>query len=123
MASNTEDLALVRTLLAYDRTLMAWIRTSVSLISFGFTVYKFFQYLIETEKIQAPYSVYGPRRFGLTLIAIGVLTLAVSAIDYRHAMRVLAREHGTTYRSMTGIVAALMCIMGLSLLVIVFLRL
>ena len=46
MATN-EELALRRTFLAHERTLMAWIRTSVSLISFGFTIYKFFQYLAQ----------------------------------------------------------------------------
>ncbi len=40
-------LATDRTRLAHDRTLMAWVRTSTSLISFGFTIYKFFQYLQE----------------------------------------------------------------------------
>jgi uncharacterized membrane protein YidH (DUF202 family) len=38
--SNT-DLAFERTMLAYERTLMAWVRTAISLISFGFTLYKF----------------------------------------------------------------------------------
>ena len=28
--------------LAYERTMLAWIRTAVSLITFGFTLYKFF---------------------------------------------------------------------------------
>ena len=36
-------LAVDRTRLAYERTLMAWVRTSISLITFGFTIYKFFQ--------------------------------------------------------------------------------
>ena len=36
-------LAVDRTRLAYERTLMAWVRTATSLISFGFTIYKFFQ--------------------------------------------------------------------------------
>jgi putative membrane protein len=36
-------LAVDRTRLAYERTLMAWIRTAISLITFGFTIYKFFQ--------------------------------------------------------------------------------
>jgi len=42
----TTKLAVDRTRLAYERTLMAWIRTATSLITFGFTIYKFFQ--IET---------------------------------------------------------------------------
>jgi Domain of unknown function (DUF202) len=41
-------LAVDRTRLAADRTLLAWIRTATSLISFGFTIYKFFQYLRES---------------------------------------------------------------------------
>ena len=36
-------LAVNRTRLAYERTLMAWVRTAASMISFGFTIYKFFQ--------------------------------------------------------------------------------
>jgi uncharacterized membrane protein YidH (DUF202 family) len=36
-------LAVERTRLAYERTLMAWVRTVASLISFGFTIYKFFE--------------------------------------------------------------------------------
>ena len=37
-------LAADRTWLADERTLMAWIRTATSLISFGFTIYKFFEF-------------------------------------------------------------------------------
>ncbi len=43
---GSTELALDRTYLAHDRTLMAWVRTATSLISFGFTIYKFFQYMI-----------------------------------------------------------------------------
>jgi uncharacterized membrane protein YidH (DUF202 family) len=35
-------LALNRTRLAQDRTLMAWVRTAITLVTFGFTVYKAF---------------------------------------------------------------------------------
>jgi hypothetical protein len=33
-----------RTRLAYENTMMAWVRTATSLITFGFSVYKFFQF-------------------------------------------------------------------------------
>ena len=36
-------LALDRNKLAAERTLMAWVRTALSMISFGFTIYKFLQ--------------------------------------------------------------------------------
>ncbi|MEJ1963151.1 MAG: DUF202 domain-containing protein [Gammaproteobacteria bacterium] len=38
-------LSLTRTRLAGERTLMSWIRTSFSMISFGFTMGKFLEYL------------------------------------------------------------------------------
>ena len=44
-ASVSTKLAVDRTRLAHERTLMAWVRTATSLISFGFTIYKFFQFL------------------------------------------------------------------------------
>jgi len=47
--STSTKLAIERTRLAHERTLMAWVRTATSLISFGFTVYKFVQYLRESQ--------------------------------------------------------------------------
>ena len=40
---NATMLAFERTRLAHERTLIAWLRTAISMISFGFTIYKFFQ--------------------------------------------------------------------------------
>ena len=40
---TSTKLAYERTRLAYERTMQAWIRTATSLITFGFSVYKFFQ--------------------------------------------------------------------------------
>ncbi|GAA1229423.1 MULTISPECIES: YidH family protein [Mycolicibacterium] len=44
---TSTQLAVERTRLALERTTMAWIRTSTSLIAFGFTIFKFFQYQAE----------------------------------------------------------------------------
>jgi len=48
-ADSSTALALERTRLAHERTLMAWVRTATSLISFGFTIYKAFEYLRQRQ--------------------------------------------------------------------------
>ena len=53
--TNTR-LAVDRTRLAYERTMMAWVRTSLSPISFGFTIHKFFQYQVEHAQPATPCS-------------------------------------------------------------------
>ena len=61
---------------------MAWIRTALSMIGFGFSIYKFFQYLPEevaTGNIVRPQA---PRNLGMSLIALG--TLALAAATWQH---------------------------------------
>ena len=38
------QMAVERTYLAYERTLLAWIRTGTSLVTFGLTLHKSFEY-------------------------------------------------------------------------------
>ena len=64
-------LAIDRTRLAYERTMMAWIRTAASLITFGFTIYKFFQLEIKASAPN-PNHLVGPRGFALIMISIGM---------------------------------------------------
>ena len=63
---------------------MAWIRTSLSMIGFGFTIFKFFQYLpeeIATGNIQRPQA---PRNLALTLIGLGTLSLVAATWQHRN---------------------------------------
>ena len=46
-----DALALDRNKLAAERTLMAWVRTALSMISFGFTIYKFLQVIDEQTTV------------------------------------------------------------------------
>jgi len=43
------NLQLMNTLMAADRTLMAWTRTSLSMLSFGFTIFKILQAFQDAE--------------------------------------------------------------------------
>jgi inner membrane protein YidH len=103
-----------RTRLAHDRTLMAWVRTATSLISFGFTIYKFFQYLREKEPGVAGDGLLGPRGFALMMIGIGLTALAVATIEHRRSMEALRHEYGHIVPySLTTAMAALIALLGI----------
>jgi putative membrane protein len=115
-------LAIDRTRLAYDRTLLAWIRTATSLISFGFTIYKFFDYL-RGEKTPAHYGLVGPREFAMTMIVTGILALLLATIDHRRHMVALRAEYGdaTVPYTMSAVLAGLIALLGVfGLLVVTF---
>src|SRR5271154_4558668 len=84
LAEERTDLAVQRTIIASERTLMAWIRTALSMIGFGFSIYKFFQYLpeeIAAGNIKRPNA---PRNLGMTLIALGTTALAAATWQHRN---------------------------------------
>src|SRR5262245_26015358 len=81
LAGERTDLALTRTIVALDRTLLAWIRTAVSMISFGFTIYKFFQELQRAEPTVN--RLLTPRGVGLVMISLGVGSLLVATLEHR----------------------------------------
>jgi putative membrane protein len=75
-------LALDRSQLAAERTLMAWVRTALSMISFGFTIYKFLQVILAESRVSG-LRPQTPRNVGLTLIGIGTFALAIACIQHR----------------------------------------
>jgi putative membrane protein len=112
-------LAVDRTRLAYERTMMAWIRTAASLISFGFTIYKFFQ--LELKGPAAEHFI-GPRGFALIMIGTGLVALALAGIQHRESLRLMKETYGTLPRSVAGPVAALIALLGILALVAVSVR-
>ena len=114
------ELAIVRTRAAFERTMMAWIRTAVSLITFGFTIYKFFQ--LEALAVTLRSRLIGHREFALILEGIGLLSLLLATIEYRWNLRSLAWQGGQNRRSLAVIVAALVSIAGVLALVAMILR-
>ena len=112
-------LAVERTRLAHERTLMAWVRTAVSLISFGFTIYKFFQFDLEKQQIQG---LVGPRGFGMMMISIGLGALLLSAIEHRRNLQSMRARYGHVPRSTASVVAGLVSLLGIVALAVVTLR-
>ena len=114
-------LAVDRTRLAHERTLMAWVRTATSLISFGFTIYKFFQFEIKELPPGAEHLI-GPRGFALIMIGIGLVALLLSAVEHRRSMQTMRAEFGHIPASTAAIVAALISLLGLVAFIAVLVR-
>jgi putative membrane protein len=116
---SSDELALTRTILAHERTIMAWIRTSASMISFGFGIYKFFDYFQADRPVHQGFVT--PRRFAIFLMALGLVVLAGAAVQHWSDLRHL-RSVGKVPRSLAGLVAALMAIIGIFALFTAVLR-
>ena len=107
------DLPYEQSRLAADRTIMSWIRTSLSMIGFGFTIYKFFQYLKESGA-SAGFPDQRPRNFGLALVILGTVFLLFASVEYLSFLRRLNKETGHKFRiSTTSLAAALISLVGL----------
>lgn len=125
MAAMRTALAFTRTHLAGDRTLMAVQRTALSLIGFGFTIYSFFSSILKKSPLASDFPPEAPRRFGLTLIILGVLLLMAGITSHVRYMSRLGKERasmaemgvspGTTERLFTPavLVALLLLLAGL----------
>ena len=122
MAVDSQSLAVERTFLAHERTLMAWVRTSTSLISFGFTIYKFFAYLVQVEHRTLEGRGVGPRAFALVMITLGVIGLLLAIVHERRAFKLLAAQTNTEYSSLAEKIAAVLVSLGLLALILVLLR-
>ena len=122
MDVNTR-LAYERTFLAHERTLMAWVRTASSLITFGFSIYKFFQLERDEGKQFAAGQVVGPRQFSMILIVIGVVSLVMATIQHRRQLQVLKLANENVPASTAGIVAGLISLLGLMAILAVIFRL
>lgn len=116
-ALNSNDLAFERTLLAENRTLMAWVRTAISLISFGFTIYKFFQ-----ETGNATHRLLSPRKVGMLMILLGLLALVWGLLDHNDTLKKIRKSYPDIQRSRATILAILVLLFGVVMFLGVFFR-
>lgn len=96
LAEQRTTLAVERSFLAFERTLMAWLRTALSMIGFGFTLAKFFQYLAEQRGggvVGTFGRTWASDTVGLTMISIGTFSLVAAVIQHRRRVAAL-RELG-----------------------------
>jgi putative membrane protein len=92
LASRRTGMAFQRTRMSADRTLMSVVRTALSLIGFGFTIFQFFGRLHASAEASRLVPVHAPARFGIALVTLGVLFLAMGIAAHVHFMRALRRQ-------------------------------
>jgi putative membrane protein len=108
-----EELAGMRTLMGANRTLMAWIRTSLSLLSFGFTIYKVLEGFQEAEK--ALPKGHTPRTAGLVLTGMGTLAMLMGTSEYWQSLKQLRQFQSFHLSRFPMAMAVIMSIWGLFL--------
>lgn len=113
LAEERTDLAIERSVMAAERTLMAWIRTALSMIGFGFTIYKFFQYKTEDIAAGIVRRPYAPRNLGLSLIAVGTLALVGAAWQHRSFLKQIGPSRKKETVSVSLVVAVAVALIGI----------
>ncbi len=114
------DMGEMRTIMAADRTLMAWIRTSLSMLSFGFTIYKFLQTVASDKEMVHPNS---PQQVGLFLTGMGVAAIVLGTLSYWVTLRDLQKVEKFRIGRLVLLMALIMSIAGVASFVSIATRL
>ncbi|PSB14322.1 hypothetical protein C7B61_14580 [filamentous cyanobacterium CCP1] len=115
LAQDRTNLAVDRTLMAASRSLMAWVRTGLSMIGFGFTIYKFL------SAGDAPgLSARDPRQVGLFLVVLGVVSIVFGAIEYWQTVSEMRRKYNGKFRKYPLFLAMMVGGLGIALLIEAF---
>ena len=108
------DLNVINTVMAADRTLMSWIRTSLSMLTFGFTIYKFLETFAQQGMLQRAQS---PQRVGLLLCAMGAVAILLGTTGYWLTLKDLNRTGEFRLGRPVLVMALIMCVAAVAMLV------
>jgi putative membrane protein len=111
LAQDRTDLATGRTLMGADRSLMAWVRTALSMISFGFTIYKILQSFQQSGADLVRNNT--PQTIGLFLTGLGTVSLIAGTIEYWHRIQQLRDFHTIKTVRPAFVMAIIMSVVGL----------
>lgn len=114
-SETSNELASTRTVLAAERTLMAWVRTALSMISFGFTIYKFLHGMEAAGgiRLRRPEE---PRNIGIFLAALGSASLLAGLVEHLQTLRHVEgrpKPGATFYMACVVLVLGLVVFVGL----------
>lgn len=122
---DATSMAVARTVMAADRSLMAWVRTGLSLISFGFTIYKFLDYSRE-QLITAGKNLKGmssPKLVGLFMVAMGIISLIFGIIENIQTIKMLKGNYGIKRTRYALTMAGMLTLFGVFLFLAIILQL
>jgi putative membrane protein len=92
---------------------LASIRTAIALITFGFTIYNFFQ--LELSRVASrPERLIGPPEVAILMILIGLMSLLLATLDYRKDIKALRAQYPGENRMSAGPLAAMVSVLGSS---------
>jgi putative membrane protein len=111
LARLNTDLAIERTLMAADRSLMAWVRTALSMISFGFTIYKVLEAMQQQGGMAA--ASQSPRNMGLFLTGLGTMAMVMGTIEYWLRLKAMQRDKSLRLMQPSFVMALIMSATGL----------
>jgi putative membrane protein len=116
----SDKLAVERTMLAENRTLLAWVRTSLSLIGFGFTIFKLLQLVYEQggTKLMREQT---PRNIGLFMILTGTIPLLFMLITYGRTLKRLGRKE-SILKNPYFLTGGIICLLGILLVLTIVLN-
>lgn len=124
LSSRRTGMSFQRTRMSADRTLMSVIRTSLALISFGFTIYQFFQRLDEANVLQGMKGAAATFGEALVYLGVGMLVLGiVYHVQFMAGIRKVREEmkgegyiHGESHFpiSLTLVTAVILLLIGLA---------
>jgi putative membrane protein len=114
---TSNQMAADRTWMAHERTLMAWIRTATAMISFGFTIYKFFE-----GRPPNPHALLTSRDFAILMIGFGIIALVFATIQHGIEIGPLESHGSRKRRSLALGLSIMIAILGIISLISAVLR-
>lgn len=103
---------------ANERTFLAWLRTSVALIAFGFAITRFGLFLrqlraVIQEQPAIGSSLVSSETLGVTLVAFGIITIALAAWRYNQVFWQIERGAYQPNRWLVWLTTGVVMILGM----------